>query len=125
MISIVFKSVNDTYGHDLGDYVLKVIADIVRSNTRKFSDLVRWGGDEFVIVAIETSREGTLILSERVRKVVENFNFEKAGKITASFGVTQLKDDDTEATFIKRLDEALYKAKKNGGNRVEDGLTNL
>jgi diguanylate cyclase (GGDEF)-like protein len=114
-----FKKVNDTFGHTYGDHVLRDIADIVRGHTRRINHLVRWGGDEFIIVPIETNLEGAGVLSERLRGAIDSFGFDKVGKITASFGVAQLKDDDTEDAFLKRVDDALYKAKTTGGNRVE------
>jgi len=114
-----FKKVNDTYGHAYGDYVLKNIADIARGHTRKINHLIRWGGDEFIVVPLETDLEGARVLSERLRSAVDSFSFDKAGNITASFGVAQHKDDDTEDAFLKRVDDALYNAKKYGGNRVE------
>ncbi len=114
-----FKKVNDTYGHLVGDYVLKTIADIVRENIRKIDYLVRWGGEEFMIIFPETDLERTKELAERIRKVIGNYSFDKAGKVTVSFGVSQFKEGDTEDDFIKRVDDAMYKAKTNGRNRVE------
>jgi diguanylate cyclase (GGDEF)-like protein len=118
-----FKKVNDTFGHAYGDYVLKSIADIVRGHTRRINHLIRWGGDEFIIVPVETNLEGARLLSERLRSAVDSFSFDKAGNITASFGVAQLQDDDTEDALLKRMDDALYNAKKSGGNRVETGAS--
>jgi diguanylate cyclase (GGDEF)-like protein len=114
-----FKKVNDTFGHLIGDYVLKTIADIIRANTRKINHLIRWGGDEFVIIPVETGLEGARVLSERLRNAIESFDFYKAGKITVSFGIAQFEKDDTEDAFLKRADDALYKSKASGGNRVE------
>ncbi len=114
-----FKKVNDTHGHIVGDNVLKCVATIVKENIRKIDHLIRWGGEEFVIVDPETDLRRAEALAERIRKVIENYPFDRAGKVTVSFGVTQFKEDDTEDTFIKRADDALYKAKKNGRNRVE------
>ncbi|MEE9543116.1 MAG: GGDEF domain-containing protein [Thermodesulfobacteriota bacterium] len=116
-----FKDVNDTYGHVVGDEVLKQVADVIRAHTRKINLLVRWGGDEFIVIPVETALDGAAVLSERLRQAIEFFVFEKIGKLTASFGVIQFKEDDTEVTILKRLDDALYKAKNNGGNRVEKG----
>ncbi len=114
-----FKKVNDTYGHLAGDYVLKTIADIVRENIRKIDYLVRWGGEEFMIISPETDLERAKELAERIRKVIENYSFDKVQKVTVSFGVSQFKEDDTEDDFIKRVDDAMYKAKTSGRNRVE------
>ncbi len=115
-----FKSVNDTYGHAAGDEVLKEFAGIARAHTRKINHLIRWGGDEFIIVPVETAIEGAVILCERLRVAIEGFDFKKAGKVTASFGAAQYREeDDTKETLLKRLDDALYRAKGDGGNKVE------
>jgi diguanylate cyclase (GGDEF)-like protein/PAS domain S-box-containing protein len=114
-----FKKINDTFGHLFGDYVLKTIADIVREHMRKVNYFIRWGGEEFIIIAIETNFEKAKILSERIRKEVDGYDFDKIDKITISFGVTQFKEDDTLDTFVKRADDALYQAKEKGRNRVE------
>jgi len=114
-----FKEVNDTYGHITGDHVLKSVADIARENMRKIDYLIRWGGEEFMIITPETDFSRAVALAERIRKVIESFSFKNAKSITVSFGVTQFKKDDTVDSLIKRADSALYKAKMNGKNRVE------
>ena len=114
-----FKRVNDTYGHATGDVVLKEFSAIAKAHTRKINHLIRWGGDEFIIVPVETSLKGASILSDRLRQAIAGFDFTKAGKITASFGVARYKEHDTKEALLKRLDDALYKAKNNGGNKVE------
>ncbi len=116
-----FKKINDTHGHIIGDYVLKSVAHIVRKNIRKIDYLIRWGGEEFMIISPGTDLDRAEALAERIRKVIENYTFDRAGKVTVSFGVTQFKEDDTEDTFIKRSDDSLYRAKENGRNRVEVG----
>lgn len=118
-----FKDVNDTYGHLAGDYALKSIADIVRSQMRKINHLIRWGGDEFVVIPVETDLEGARVLSERIREAIESFDFDEAGKITVSIGTALFDEADTEDDFLKRADDALYKAKEAGGNRVEVGVS--
>jgi diguanylate cyclase (GGDEF)-like protein/PAS domain S-box-containing protein len=114
-----FKKVNDRYGHNAGDYVLKNIADIVRENIRKIDYFVRWGGEEFVILSPETQLDEAYLLADRIRITIENTKFEHFGKITVSFGVTEFKEEDTVDSFIKRADDAMYEAKKKGRNRVE------
>jgi diguanylate cyclase (GGDEF)-like protein len=120
-----FKDVNDAYGHVAGDYVLKTIAEIVRKNMRKIDYFVRWGGEEFMIIASETDLETARETAERLRKIIGNYRFDKAGVVTVSFGITQLKKDDTADTFIKRTDDSLYKAKANGRNRVEVSFSEM
>ena len=114
-----FKMVNDTYGHAVGDYVLQALTHIVKLDLRETDFLVRWGGEEFVIIAPDTDIERAEILAERVRKSAEEYKFERVGTVTVSFGVTQFTKNDTEDTFIKRTDDALYAAKRMGRNRVE------
>jgi diguanylate cyclase (GGDEF)-like protein/PAS domain S-box-containing protein len=114
-----FKKVNDTYGHTVGDYVLQTLTQIVKENLREIDYLVRWGGEEFIIIAPETDIEKAEVLAERIRNGTENYIFDQVGAITISLGVAQLKKDDTEDTFIKRVDDAMYLAKQRGRNRVE------
>lgn len=114
-----FKKFNDTYGHLIGDEVLINLAQTVNNNIRSSDIFARWGGEEFVLAfvntPIEKAKEVSLILKDKI----ENNEHKTAGKITASFGVTQLREDDDLNSILKRSDEALYKAKENGRNRVE------
>ena len=114
-----FKKVNDKYGHNAGDYVLRTISDIVRENIRKIDYFVRWGGEEFMIISSETGLKEAHALAERIREIIENYVFEGVGKVTISFGVTEFNEDDTEDSLIKRADDAMYEAKRKGRNRVE------
>ena len=114
-----FKEVNDTYGHDAGDYVLKTLTQIARKNIRDIDYVVRWGGEEFIVIALDTDSEGAHVLAEKIRKAIEKYTFDEVGRITVSFGITQFKKDDTEDTFVKRTDDAMYHAKEKGRNRVE------
>ena len=113
-----FKMVNDTYGHIAGDHALKMIANLADKNKRSVDILARWGGEEFIILQSDSNNDAAIILAERIRENIENYKFEKTGKITSSFGVTHFKENDDADSFIKRADEALYKAKKTGKNRV-------
>ncbi len=114
-----FKKVNDMFGHSVGDYVLKTVVNIVNENMRAVDYLMRWGGEEFIIISPESDKESGVYIANRMRKVVENHRFENAGKVTVSFGVTEFKGDDDEDSLLKRVDDAMYKAKQNGRNRVE------
>lgn len=114
-----FKKINDTFGHDVGDEVLKRITEIVKKNIRSTDIFARWGGEEFMILLPETPLEKAKLVAEKLRRAIEKGDFGKVGKVTASFGVTQLKDEDTPETFIKRVDQAMYLAKRKGKNRVE------
>ena len=114
-----FKKVNDTYGHDKGDYVLKTIADIVKSSIRKADALSRIGGEEFTILLPDTNIDKATALAERVRRSVEDYKFDVVGRATISLGVTEFKADDSSDTLFKRVDEAMYLAKNSGRNCVK------
>lgn len=113
-----FKKINDTYGHNIGDYVLKKIATIVKKTIRKVDYCIRWGGEEFLIISAETDKEKAYVLAERLRKGIQNFKFNNVAQITISCGVAEFKKEDTKNTLIKRADDAMYKAKRSGRNRV-------
>ena len=113
-----FKRVNDVYGHVVGDYVLKIIADIGQGNIRQSDLFARWGGEEFMIIQPDIPQNDAIVLAERLRKEIENYDFENVGKVTASFGVTTFKEGDTADSFSIRVDEALYSAKADGRNKV-------
>jgi len=115
----LFKKINDTYGHTIGDKVLTELASVIRKNIRKSEIFVRWGGEEFIILLQNTSLYNATMVAEKLRKAVENHNFPTVKRVTCSFGVTSLKNNDTIESFIKRADQALYNAKENGRNRVE------
>jgi diguanylate cyclase (GGDEF)-like protein/PAS domain S-box-containing protein len=114
-----FKRVNDTYGHNTGDNILRSASRIIQECIRETDTLIRWGGEEFIILASATDLENTKMLAERIRKIIENQDFDTVRKITISFGVASFRSDDNEDSLVKRADDALYQAKKNGRNRVE------
>ncbi|MBU3014895.1 diguanylate cyclase [Poseidonibacter lekithochrous] len=114
-----FKVVNDKYGHQIGDQVLKEISSIILQNVREHDTVVRWGGEEFLILLPETDIEGAVIVAEKIRSTICNRPLSKENiNITASFGITLMNEKDTEESFISRSDEALYEAKENGRNKV-------
>lgn len=116
-----FKSINDTYGHNIGDEVLKVYAKICQAQVRNIDYVARFGGEEFVIVLSKTNIEGAKYVAERIRKEIEAYNFQTIApdlKVTVSVGVTQYYSyERTEAT-ISRADNALYRVKNSGRNKV-------
>jgi diguanylate cyclase (GGDEF)-like protein/PAS domain S-box-containing protein len=114
-----FKKVNDTYGHSVGDYVLKTLAKIVGRAIRKIDYLVRWGGEEFLIILPENNLEKAQALAERLRIIIESYTFDKVGTITVSLGVAEFKKGDTEDILVKNSDSAMLKAKREGKNRVK------
>ena len=115
----LFKNVNDTYGHSVGDIVLKHIANVVRNSIRSVDYFGRWGGEEFMVVLPETDINAAKQLAEKLRFIVEQVKIDGIHGITCSFGVTQLEKLDSSGTIIKRVDTALYQAKRSGRNRVE------
>ncbi|MGH0051766.1 MAG: GGDEF domain-containing protein [Sphaerochaetaceae bacterium] len=110
-----FKLVNDTYGHQKGDALLKAISTLAKKRLQKGEFLARWGGEEFLVL---TSRNGKT-LAESLRKDIERSDFGEIGKITASFGVSVILPGDTEVKIFRQADQALYRAKELGRNRVE------
>ncbi|HHT9136321.1 MAG TPA: sensor domain-containing diguanylate cyclase [Candidatus Wunengus sp. YC60] len=114
-----FKLVNDTHGHQAGDAVLKEMAKLIGENIRDADLLARYGGEEFMILTSHTDRESAFALAEKLREKVRTAKFDGVLHITCSFGVTQFHDRDTIDSFLKRIDDALYKAKNNGRDRVE------
>jgi diguanylate cyclase (GGDEF)-like protein len=112
-----FKDINDTYGHDAGDRVLVELSELIKSSIRADDFFARWGGEEFIIVVRVDKKRATL-LAEKLREKVEEYNFSIDRKVTCSFGVTEYKKPDTKDSMIKRVDEALYKAKNSGRNIV-------
>lgn len=114
-----FKTINDTFGHDVGDTILKEISSIIRETIRISDYPFRWGGEEFIIISPNTSIEDARALAERLRERVEINTFVTGEKTTISIGVTQYCLNETIDELIKRADNALYKAKHNGRNRVE------
>jgi diguanylate cyclase (GGDEF)-like protein len=114
-----FKGINDTFGHSTGDRVLQQMAQLLKDNLRKYESLARWGGEEFMILVPDDDLEQASQLAERLRGIIEQSTFSAASPVTGSFGVTQLREDDTIDSFINRADDALYRAKKRGRNRVE------
>lgn len=120
-----FKNVNDTHGHDVGDYILFELAKIVGNHIRKSDILARIGGEEFAIIIPETDISNAVALAEKIRKIIENYTFKYVDKITVSIGITSFQDADTIDTIFKRADIALYKAKINGRNRCESVLPEI
>jgi two-component system, cell cycle response regulator len=119
-----FKSVNDSYGHDAGDAVLKRFAEVLQTNSRCCDICGRIGGDEFLMIITHGAREGVQLAVERIREQLEQEAFRFAGravKVTASFGVAgyELGEKTQFETLVVRADAALYAAKRQGRNRIE------
>lgn len=114
-----FKNVNDQHGHLVGDYVLKEISKILTVCSRETDIVARWGGEEFVLMLPQTNIEQAFFVAEKLRATIEKHKFDYVKHITCSIGVSQFYKNEDKDTLFKRVDAALYKAKKAGRNRVE------
>ena len=119
-----FKRFNDTWGHQTGDQVLRLVAMTLKSNIKGKDIAARYGGEEFAAVLPDTDLEGAMILSDNIRKAIQAKELlkrstnEKLGRVTASFGVAMYRADDTPSSLIERADRCLYAAKHRGRNVV-------
>lgn len=113
-----FKNVNDTYGHQFGDEVLKKVSDNLKEEFRKTDIIGRYGGEEFIVLLPNTNLDYAFKLAEKVRMSICNISFEHGVKITISGGVAELDKENVEG-LIEKADKLLYKAKQNGRNRIE------
>jgi diguanylate cyclase (GGDEF)-like protein len=117
-----FKKINDTYGHQIGDQVLRTFAAVIRSILRKTDFCGRYGGEEFLIVLTQTDLQAAKLFAERIRDCVENSFFPDLGpdsRVTVSIGLAEHRMQENIEKTISLADESLYKAKKRGRNRVE------
>jgi diguanylate cyclase (GGDEF)-like protein len=114
-----FKRINDQYGHDAGDEVLQRFAAVIRGEVRGSDKLVRWGGEEFLLLCPETDVPHAVTMLDKLRAALARQAWPHGLPVTSSFGVTSLKPDEDIGAAIKRADGALYLAKANGRNRVE------
>jgi len=112
-----FKNVNDTYGHQVGDEVLKQLVDVVKLHIRDDDIFARVGGEEFVLILDVDITMGFKVV-QHLKEFIANEKFKTVKKVTCSFGITQYKQQDQISDMMKRADEALYEAKDNGRNRV-------
>lgn len=110
-----FKAINDKYGHIIGDKLMKQLANLLTENIRYNDYIVRWGGDEFVIILPKTDREKSYILAERIRNTIQDYEFSFDDiklKITISVGIVSIDEKIDIEQFIDFADKALYKAKE-------------
>ncbi len=113
-----FKDINDRHGHVIGDRVLRGIAKTVQEQMRATDILMRWGGEEFIILSLETGQAEARQVAERLRSTVEFGPLQNSIHLTASFGITDLQENDTFDSFLRRVDDKLYEAKSSGRNKV-------
>jgi len=114
-----FKKVNDEYGHTVGDKVLMLFGRTINENIRQQDKVARWGGEEFVILCMDTEQDKAVTLAEKLCKLIASQPLLDGISITASFGVAQLRKNESTTSFLERADNALYKAKTNGRNQVQ------
>ena len=117
-----FKRINDTFGHGVGDQVLRSVSATVREQLRASDALVRWGGEEFIVLCPDTTLAGATILAEKVRRAVEGRSLPQVGLVTISLGVAQRQRGEDLEAWVARADGALYRAKERGRNRTEASL---
>lgn len=113
-----FKAINDTHGHAVGDHVLQVVAQRCEGLLRKDECVSRWGGEEFLVVVPNIDAAGLELLAERLRSTIAELAIEPVRQITASFGIATVESGDSVDSVVMRADQALYRAKRHGGNCV-------
>lgn len=113
-----FKTVNDRYGHLVGDQVLVTLTRLTQAALRRGASLARLGGEEFVVLEPDCSLPQAIAIAERLRRIVETHDFPQVGRITASFGVIEARQGESEDEMIDRVDGAMYASKNGGRNRV-------
>ena len=122
-----FKAINDKFGHPVGDMVLKLFSEILSNNIKGRDTVARVGGEEFAIIFPQTPTADAAAIADQIRKQLEAKKWvvgssgAPLGAVTASFGVAQLRADEGAEELFKRADEALYRAKSEGRNRVAVG----
>jgi diguanylate cyclase (GGDEF)-like protein/PAS domain S-box-containing protein len=114
-----FKNVNDTYGHDVGDLVLKELCSVIENLIRETDVFGRWGGEEFLLILPKTNKDEAISIATRIKNIIEEHKFEYIPQVTVSIGVSIYTQSIKKEIFLKDVDDALYKAKSTGRNRVE------
>ncbi|MCB9494589.1 MAG: diguanylate cyclase [Desulfobacteraceae bacterium] len=114
-----FKNINDSFGHDTGDEVLKRVSTILKNNVRKTDVVGRWGGEEFLIVCTNTEIDGAKVIAQKLIELIRSHRFPGVVTMTASIGIAQCRDKELLKDFFKRIDTALYQAKKCGKNCIK------
>ena len=114
-----FKKINDTYGHQVGDIVLKEFATLIKENIRGTDIFARWGGEEFLLLLEDTNVENAMMKVERLRRLIDTHTFTNIEHMTASFGLAKKEESDDIHTLLHRADKALYEAKDAGKNRLQ------
>ncbi|MCW8837725.1 MAG: sensor domain-containing diguanylate cyclase [Thiovulaceae bacterium] len=113
-----FKKINDSFGHKIGDIVLVELVEVTKQHIRQSDIFARWGGEEFVILLPNTNLDNALYVAKKIHKAIKNHEFETVKKISISIGVAVASECDTTETLFTKADEALYKAKEDGRDRI-------
>ena len=113
-----FKNINDTYGHDVGDKILKELVKVIKDFSRKEDILIRWGGEEFLLLLQVNDKVTLTKILEKIRKAIENYKFPIIDKVTCSFGAVLHNPSLTWQITFKSADIALYEAKNSGRNKI-------
>jgi len=113
-----FKKINDQYGHDTGDAVLREVARILKENTKESYTVGRLGGEEFVIICPETDAHLGKVVAEKIRKAIENLNVPPVSKLSVSIGISEFSGREDINELLKKADIALYRAKNTGKNKI-------
>ena len=113
-----FKKINDTHGHLVGDDVLVLMCNLIKNSIRESDYLIRWGGEEFLILTPEIDLDAAVKLAEKLRILIEKNEFIAVGSITISLSVVQKNDDELLENLLKRLDNLLYDSKRSGRNKT-------
>lgn len=116
-----FKSINDRFGHQAGDRVLRIVCELIEASVRSADQMFRVGGEEFCLVAIAMDVEQARTLAEKIRQVIESHRFPEVGSVTISIGIAYFKEGDNQQNIYARADSALYRAKRQGRNCVVYG----
>ncbi|HAE86741.1 TPA: hypothetical protein DCG86_01820, partial [Candidatus Marinimicrobia bacterium] len=118
-----FKKINDTHGHLYGDYMLRIVADIIKNNIRMVDIVARYGGEEFTVILANAEKEAAMGTAQRIRQKIAEYPFEQDGiraSVTVSIGMASFPEDSHDGiSLIQVADDAMYKAKRAGKNRVE------
>jgi diguanylate cyclase (GGDEF)-like protein len=117
-----FKKVNDNFGHPTGDLVLEKISEILKNTLRKTDFIGRWGGEEFIVVCIETEQRAVWKVAEKLRREIEHYNFGLESQVTISLGTATLDRGESVEDILKRADDNMYRAKKAGRNKTVPSL---
>lgn len=113
-----FKVFNDSYGHKVGDEILVSLAALLKSHVRVNDTVARWGGEEFIVLFPNSTKDDACKKAQHIRKIIEDTLYYKSSKVTCSFGVTEYIEGESPDEAFVRVDKALYQAKENGRNKV-------